>query len=267
MSKMLKVIETGVLGVKDIDKLKEFPRDYGVQRMIDKNNIASIKKSMEQLYIPSVIKVNQNWQILDGQHSKEAIKQLALEGAEIVYVMYDTREKDIDREVCVLLNTTGRQWKADDYLELWASNGNEHYIWFKEFQKRHQLNYQTMLTLLDGSTMGSSSKRNKEFKNGAMEITEFEKSRAIRVAYLLDEVREVCEINPNSKAVAKQRAFHLAFIRMAFNKDYDHKKMIRKINLNLGNFRKCTNMINYLDMLQNFYNYREKTENKINFME
>lgn len=260
---MLKVIKTGVLSAKEIGRLKIFPEEYGIQRMINKNNIANIKKSMEQLYIPSVIKVNQDWYILDGQHSKEAIQELALNGVQIVYVMYDTKGKD--KEVCVLLNTVGRQWTANDFLDLWVSCGNSNYIWFKNFQKEHDLNYQTMLTLINGSLMGSSTKLNKEFKNGEMIITDEQKQRAIKIGHLLDEIRITCSINDNSKAVSKQRAFHLAFIRIALNKSYDHKRMIRKINLNLGNFRKCTNMINYLDMLQGFYNYKEK--NRVNFME
>ena len=262
---MLKVIKTGVLGVNEIGKLRVFPEEYGVQRMISKSNISNIKKSMEQLYIPSVIKVNQDWYILDGQHSKEAIQELALNGAQIVYVMYDTKGRD--KEVCVLLNTVGKQWTTNDFLDLWVSCGNNNYIWFKEFQNNHNLNYQTMITLINGSIMGSSTRLSKEFKNGEMVITDEQKQRAIRIGYLLDEIRTSCSVNDNSKAVSKQRAFHLAFIKMALDSRYDHTRMIKKINLNLGNFRKCTNMSNYLDMLQGFYNYNEKGKKRINFME
>ena len=65
--KQIKIIGTGVLDIKEIDKLKEFPQEYGIQRMTDRNNINRIVKSMEELYIPSVIRVNQDWFILDGQ--------------------------------------------------------------------------------------------------------------------------------------------------------------------------------------------------------
>ena len=94
MDKKIEVIGTGVLDITDIDKLKEFPKEYGIQRMTNRANISRIKNSMSELYIPSVIKVNQDWYILDGQHSKEAIKELAeFDYSSVKYVPIEYYEK------------------------------------------------------------------------------------------------------------------------------------------------------------------------------
>lgn len=254
--KELKVIGTGVLNTSEIERLKEFPKEYGIQRMVNKRNVEQIKKSMEQLYIPIVVKVNQDWFILDGQHSKQALQEMSLKNVQIVYVMYDTKGKD--REVCVLLNTTGKKWEVDDFMELWISCENKNYIWFKDFKDTFNLSYQSTMYLIYGSQEGSNSSNTNKFKNGEMVIDEKQKNQAIKIARYLQEIKMYVD-----RKISNQRNFQNAFIKMAYNKDYNHDIMISKLEYQRDKLFRSTNMNGYVTMLESIYNYRNKF--KVNF--
>ena len=257
----LKVIDTGVLTIKDIDKLKEFPKEYGIQRMVDKRNVDRIKNSMEQLYIPSVIKVNKDWYILDGQHSKQAIMKLAEgnENLQIAYIMYDTQGKD--RETCILLNTTSKNWNCNDFMNIWVDNGNENYIWFKKFKEEHKLSYTTAMYMSLGTDQGGNNKNrdmSKKFNNGEMVITKEQRIKAMRIAKQLQEVKELMP-----KTIREIKIFQNAFTKIALNEDYDHERMINKLSYQHDRIHKCTSKSGYVEMLEDIYNYKSK--NKINF--
>lgn len=258
----VEVIRTGIIDASMIDMLKEFPREYGVQRLVDRGNVNRIKKSMQEIYIPSVIKVNQDWYILDGAHSKQAIKELALTGAQLVYVMYDT--KDRDREVCVALNTTSRKWTTIDFMEVWISSGKEDYIWFKKIWHKYELNFQSTLFLVTGKTRGGSHekpcKAMREFKDGSMKLSQEQRDKAVDIADKLVDIRSLMP-----KDIASQRNFHLGFIRMAFNEQYNHQRMLSKLSYQRDRIYKCSSQNGYIKMLEDIYNY--KTKDKVYFLD
>lgn len=256
----IEVIRTGIIDVSMIDMLKEFPAEYGVQRLIDRGNVNRIKKSMQQTYIPSVIKVNQDWCILDGAHSKQSIKELALQGVQLVYVMYDTKGRD--REVCVALNTTSKKWTTVDFMEIWISSGKEDYIWFKNIWYKYELNFQSTLLLTTGKARGGNNgepcKTLREFKDGTMKLSQERRNIAIDVAEKLIDIRGLVP-----KEIASQRNFDQAVIRMAFNEKYDHNRMLNKLSYQRDRVYRCSSQNGYIEMLESIYNY--KTNNKVHF--
>lgn len=256
----IEVIRTGIIDVSMIDMLKEFPEDYGVQRLKNKGNISRIKHSMQELYVPSVIKVNKDWYILDGAHSKEAIKQLALEGVQIVYVMYDTKGRD--REICIKLNTTSKQWDNKDYLKIWCEAGKDDYIWFNNFINRYNLSFQSAILLATGKTAGRMYGEPANivtyFKNGTMEISQSNRSRAINIA---EQIMDIEAVLP--KEVKGQRSLHNGFVRIATNEQYDHNRMLSKLSYQRDRVYRCSSQNGYIEMLEGIYNY--KTRDKVYF--
>ena len=260
MDKKIEVIGTGVLDITDIDKLKEFPKEYGIQRLTNRANISRIKNSMSELYIPSVIKVNQDWYILDGQHSKEAIKELALSDNKLVYVMYDTKGRD--REICIKLNTTGKQWDNKDYLRIWVESGLEDYIWFNNFMNKYQLSFQTSILLATGKTAGKMNGNLtpiiREFKSGTMKVSQEMRDRAVNIANQLEDIKELLP-----KEVRGQRSLHNGFVRIATNEKYNHFRMLSKLSYQQDRLHKCSCQAGYIEMLEGIYNY--KSSDKVYF--
>lgn len=257
----LKIIDTGVLTVKDIDKLKEFPKETGINRDIDKKHVQNIKSRMRELYIPSVIRVNKDWYILDGQHSKQALMELAEgnENLEIAYVMYDTQRRD--RETCILLNTTNKNWKYDNFMNSYIQDGNDNYIWFKEFKEKYKLSYITAMYMSLGIDQGGNKNNGsigKIFNNGELVVTKEQRIRAIQIA---EELQEVKKLIP--KAIGKTRTFQNAFTKVALNEKYSHQRMTNKLDYQYNRVHKCTCKEDYVEMLEDIYNYRSR--DKVNF--
>ena len=214
-------------------------------------------KSMEKKYIPSTVKVNKDWYILDGQHSIEAIRRLGLKDVSVSYVMYDTDGKD--RETCVLLNTNSKKWDMDDYIELWSNNGNENYIWFENFKKENKLTFFVAYLAVFEQHLGSGTDgKRKEVMNGEMKINELQKYKARQ---LIDYLKEVKKYMPQK---ARGRNFELGFLKMAINEDYDHRRMLNKLENFRDKIYKCSSQAGYTEMLQEIYNYKSRI--KIDFI-
>lgn len=258
----VEVIRTGIIDVSMIDMLKEFPEEYGVQRMTNRGNINRIKHSMSELYIPSVIKVNQDWYILDGAHSKQAIKELTLTGAQLVYVMYDTKGKD--REVCIKLNTTSKQWDTKDFLKIWVESGLEDYIWFNNFLNKYNLSFQSAILLATGKTAGRMNGEPANivtyFKNGTMKISQNDRARALSIAHQLRDIQDMLP-----KEVRGQRSLHNGFVRIATHELYNHDRMLSKLSYQRDKLHKCSCQKGYIEMLEDIYNY--KTKDKVYFLD
>ena len=257
----LKVIETGILSVNDIDKLKEFPRNYAIQRVLNDANVKRIEESMNNIYVPSVIKVNQNWYILDGQHSKQAIKQLNLKDVELVYVMYDTR--DLDRDVCIALNTTSKKWTTDDFLNLYCASGNPTYIWIKQMREQFQLGHNALMScIFDCGDCGDGSYLKQDYINGRLYISQAQKDTAYKILTQLQDIRVY--INRKDPKLSLADNLTKAFFRIAHHPQYSHTRMLQCLAQDTGSIYKCRNKGDYIEMFENIYNYRKK--NKVNFM-
>lgn len=253
MSKKLKVISTGILSTADINKLREFPNDTGVQRFIDEANVKRIMNSMQELYIPSVIKINQDWYILDGQHSKEAIKRLHLNNEELVYVQYDT--SGLDKDVCVLLNTTSKKWTSLDFLNVWVSTGKDDYIFLKAFLDKYQFPFQLSLYMFGVTVQGGN---NAKFKNGTMIISPQDREKGIEAAHRYIDLKEYI---PNE--IIRMQSFGKAFAVISRNSKYNHNRMIKQVTSYRDKIYKCSSIDNYKKMLEDVYNFKRR--DKVNF--
>ncbi len=90
-------------------------------RDIDLPNVRSLVKSIrENGYIGTPILVSKNFEVLDGQHRLEALKQLGLP------VPYEIREMNLTQVQA--LNNASRKWAIIDYIKSYASMGHEEYI-------------------------------------------------------------------------------------------------------------------------------------------
>lgn len=88
----------------------------------DANNVKAILKSIEDVgCILSPILVNENYEIVDGQHRLEAFKEKKLPVKFMV-------QKGIGLRECQAMNTGQKNWQAMDFVRSYARTGNENYI-------------------------------------------------------------------------------------------------------------------------------------------
>lgn len=119
-------------------------RDYSVfkylsgNRDINLHNVNNIVKNvLENGLLPTIVIVNENMEVIDGQHRIEAFKQLNLP------VEFQIR-KGLGLKDCIAYNVSSKKWETVDYIKSYAERGIDDYITLKkcidEYEGVHMIN-------------------------------------------------------------------------------------------------------------------------------
>lgn len=107
-------------------------RDYSVfkylsgNRDINLHNVNNIVKNvLENGLLPKIVIVNENMEVIDGQHRIEAFKQLNLP------VEFQIR-KGLGLKDCIAYNVSSKKWETVDYINSYAERGIDDYITLKK---------------------------------------------------------------------------------------------------------------------------------------
>lgn len=204
--------------------------------------IESIK--MKNLLHISPIVVNENMQVIDGQHRLHAAKDL---GLEIYYVVDDS----LGLEDVQLLNSNTKNWTTDDYMHAYCELGYEDYLIYRDFKNKYQVNHTTALLFLSGS----NSRQTIAFKSGQFQVVDLE--QAERWAEMLNDFKKKYD-------GFTRRSFVYAVLKMFRHEDYDHDRMVERMEVSNLPIRDAVNVREYLRQLEDIYNYDFKT-NRIRF--
>lgn len=106
--------------------------DYGMfkhllgQRSIKEGIIRRIIESINAVgYITSPLIVNEEYEVVDGQHRLEALKRLEMP---VEYIIHP----GATIQSCVNMNIHQDKWQVKDYIHSFAEIGNKHYVKFLE---------------------------------------------------------------------------------------------------------------------------------------
>lgn len=212
---------------------------------------AHVKKLRTAIEVdPETIKynpilVNENMEVIDGQHRLEAIKQLELP-------VYYVQVEGLTLENVQRLNSTAKQWQPMDYAEAFAKLGNKNYAKYVEIKrdKELSLNHDSLMRYLSLDNPITSQ----SFNEGKLRVDNFERSKE-----LLLQLREIGTYYERYNI----RSFALAFLRLARTEGYDHKRMV-------GQMRKYANDMmedyskeqDYYMKLIEVYNWQKSSRNK-----
>lgn len=144
-------------------------------RIVNKEHVARLRKEIQtnNLLATCPIIVNENMEVIDGQHRLEAAKSL---GVEIFYV----KVAGLGIEHIVRLNTSQRRWGIWDYIELHIEHGNEEYIALKKFAQEYGFS-PTVASILTSDRSYGTTKRS-SFREGRFEMTNEEQGHEIAKA-------------------------------------------------------------------------------------
>lgn len=219
--------------------------DYYLFKSIDGNrnlnllHINRLKKSISQNYLFTVITVNENYEIIDGQHRFEVIKELGLPLNYVLCQGYGLNEVHI-------LNQTSKTWNADDYLTGYCNLGNVHYLKYRDFKEKYQLGHYECMTLLSGSYTKSPIDI---FYNGSFKIKNYENA--------CDIVEKILMIVPYYNG-AKRRSFIFSMLQLFKNPNFEFTEFIQKLKLQPTALVDCANTNQYILLIEEIYNYRRR---------
>jgi len=226
--------------------------DYFLFKSIDGNrnknllHLNRLKKSMSENYLFTIIIVNEKYEIIDGQHRFEIIKELNLPLHYIICDGYGLNEVHI-------LNQNSKTWNCDDYLDAYVNLGYEDYIKYAEFKQKYNLGHHETMSLLSKIT----SKIDQQiFFTGQFKV------KSIKDAE--NTIEKILMIEPYYVGV-RRRSFIYAMMSLFKNPNFEYTEFIQKLKLQPTALQDCTNINNYKTLIEEIYNYRRREKVNLRF--
>lgn len=217
-------------------------------RDIDLLHVSTLVKAMEKEYIFSPILVNQDFQVLDGQHRLEAHRRLQ----KPIPFYWDEVG---DLEAVQRLNSTQKGWTNADYAQSFVERGFKDYEIYTWFKKSYGLPYTVCLVLLSGSEYRGLSR---SFKTGDFKVKNLEVAK--KKAVILS---QLAPYFTHWKDGGFLRAMNTALRK----KGFDVQQFIHKVAVNSTMLVPCTSMDQYMQLIEEVYNFRSSKKVPIRFGE
>jgi hypothetical protein len=227
-------------------------KDYSKFKSIDGNrnknllHINRLKKSMQQNYLFTIIVVNEKFEIIDGQHRFEVIKELGLPLNYVICKGYGLAEVH-------LLNQNSKNWTTSDYLEAYCNLEYSQYVDFKKFVDKHQINIQIALYLLSGTDSGDMIKT---FNSGSFKIKNIKEAENT-----MNRLHQISDFFPQYK----MRWFVYAIARLLKKKEFDFNEFIQKLKIQPKALQVCNDVNQYVSLIEEIYNYRRRLKVNLRF--
>ena len=225
--------------------------DYFLFKSIDGNrnknllHINRLKKSMFENYLFTVIIVNENYEIIDGQHRFEVIQELKLPLNYIVCKGYGLNEVHI-------LNQNSKTWNSDDYLTGYVNLGYIDYIKYLEFKEIYGFGHTECMSILSGNAKGKIE----IFYTGNFKIKNYFES--VKIA---DRITIISKYYDGYK----RRAFIFAMLQLFKNKNFEFTEFLEKLKLQPMALVNCTDITTYVTLIEDIYNYRRREKVNLRF--
>jgi hypothetical protein len=245
---------------RQIHETKEYSifKKVKQNRIIDMKHVVklaeSIKEKDKRIDFPIII--NNNMEIIEGQHRFEACKLLNLS----VYYIFAISMSidDISR-----INTINKKWTMEDYLHQYSENGNENYIKLKNFI--YTSNCKTVSKAL---RLLSNTKKYND-RSGLMNSEAIHRFRIGEYKYPENDSfvsRKIYELTQISEYTYQKNPFNetlLAVYDILISHDYyDFDRLISKLKQKKLNVFSDTK--SGIDAINDVYNYNVKQNQSIN---
>ena len=208
-------------------------------RNINQRNYAKLVNSMkkEQLVIPII--VNENYEIIDGQHRYLASKEL---GLPIYYFVISGYGMD----QVIRANLASSNWTKKDFLMSYVQEGKEEYARVYEIINKYDIKVSTFLRVLSTITNVNQKLLSKYFEDGTFKSTDLEKVEEALIT--LEDF--------NFFKGYKTKSFVVAFLKLYTHPDYKHEKMLDKLKERKNRLTSRGTSGEYLSLLtKDIYSY------------
>lgn len=231
-------------------------RDYSIfkkmkgNRKKSKSNLSRLVASFKKKCLLRIIIVNEHFEVVDGQHSLQALEQAGEPVHFIIQPGYGLEEVQI-------YNSNVSVWKKKDFLVSFADQGFEPYQKMLEFMEMYpEFKIATAEVILTQRQAGARYRRKDEnddhvnikaFEEGEFRIPDFEASCQM--------AEDILKIKPYYSGFNRLQ-FVRTMVTLFKKPQYDHKEMVHKMKLQPTAMVDCANVGQYLDLLEQIYNYR-----------
>lgn len=216
-------------------------------RAVNRAKVESLMESIEKNPLAKPIDVNENFEIIDGQHRLEAWRELGMPVIFIVHPGWGLIQVPI-------LNSNQNNWKTTNFVDSFIQQGKKEYEVYQEFADRWGFGPGVNIMLLCGGDVsaggGGKTKKNLDkFRSGDFRVTS--------LTFANETARKVTDFKPHYDGY-KGRTFVAAMTRLFKKTAYDHKVMLTKVSYQSQKIKPCTTIDLYYDMMKDIYNYKNQ---------
>jgi len=235
--------------VMNIQKTKDYDKFILVNGNRPIKHVKKVKKAIEtngnlmEVFPVVCTKIGKKLKVLDGQGRVEAAKSL---GLSVSYVVTDSISEDMIGSV----NSVQTSWSTKNYVNWYADRGYPAYVKLRKFINDTGVPVTVALQLATGAVSdgGVNTSINHAFRNGNMEIKEM--SHAYKVANFISVLKK------HGIKFATHRSLVLALNRLCKIDCFDVDRFDKKLEYQTGKFLKCADFAQYIQMIDEIYNYR-----------
>ena len=220
-------------------------------RNISREHVSRLANAIENKnllqYFP--VLVNENMEVIDGQHRLMAAAKL---GYDVHYEVVP----GLTIEHVVSINTNLRKWTLMDFIESYIELGKNDYVILKGFIERYKMGASLSAGLLMGfQALRGGSHIAQTIKDGKFSIGSFD--QAEKIAEQLQKLASHAEFPVN-----QDREFVLALVKLNKNPQFDFDRLLAKLKMSGDKLQKRHSAKYYLIHVEELYNW-SNSKNKV----
>ncbi len=232
-------------GTTDYSKFKSIRGNRDLNRAHVARLANHIKRKNLLPFYP--VLVNENMEVIDGQHRIAAAKAL---GMEVSYV----RVNGLRIEDVMAVNTASKEWGINDFVEAYVKLGVEDYKKLKEFKEKYNLPVTMAAQLLakpDGKVPTGGTDLGSNIRSGTYIIADEEK--ATELAEQLNILNEFTDFRATSDRHLMRALWHLYTVA-----EFDFGRLEQKLRSNQLKLEKQGELKYYILKIEEAYNHNAK---------
>lgn len=240
MSELTNVIQQ----TSDYDKFSFLSNN----REYNRKHVENLKKAFVEngnLTMVQPILVNENYEIIDGQHRFVAAQEL---GQPLFYTMVS----GLGIENALSMNILHRSWTSEDYARSYALSGKKGYIDYLNLREEFPFaSHSIMLSYIANAVRQTPHKK---FREGDLVIEDL-----VTVRQRLENLGEIREIAPMHTSTH----FAEALLKIMNSDLYKQAQMVAKLKTYPNRLQRFASTSDYLKALEDLYNFRNTEANHI----
>lgn len=220
-------------------------------RNVQESHVLKLMKSIKKMDFTEAnpVIINENNEIIDGQHRFEACKRLEYP---IYYTSINLNGKSGD--AMINANITQKNWSLDDYVKYYSSKPDlkyDDYRYLKYFNAKHPLSIGNCASVVANYAGGA----HKEIKSGIFKKGNKDPEEIMHVLYSYIDIFKF----------AKTNNFIRTIIRIVRSGKYIHKIHYLKIEKNRRDCTECATVDQYIKMFEQYINKGKSYKYRVTF--
>lgn len=241
---------------KVVGEIRE-TKDYSIFKFRDDNRVINnnhVKKLSNKMKLKgwlssSVVTINGNGDVIDGQHRVKAAMSV---GCPIRYKV----TRGAGTEEMTEMNTLQKNWSPFDHLHKFVVRGNPSYVTFQRFVDEFPQYKYTEIAMFLSNSLHSVNRD--VFESGNYSVKDVTTGRKW--------ANEILQLKPFGEKFYNRSIFVRAMIKVMSNKpEFIFEEFLHKVKLRPMNFVQCGTVDQYVEMIESVYNYRRSDKINLRF--